>query len=137
MSERITLTLPDRVLRRAERVALRLGRPVADVLAETIKVALQPLGLAPENEEAAAGWTDRQVLAAADAQLVPDDDRRLSELLDRQQVGRLADNDRSELTALMERYQDGLLRKAQGIREAVRRGLRRPGDVVFTAGVHP
>jgi predicted DNA-binding protein len=126
MSEQITLTLPDGVLRRAEGVALRLGRPVADVLAETIEVALQPLGPAAESEAAALAWSDGQVLAAADAQLAPDDDRRLSELLDRQQSGRLASGEGPQLAALMERYQDGLLRKAQGVREAVRRGLKRP-----------
>ena len=35
----------------------------------------------------------------------------------------LRDEERSEFQALMHAYQDGLLRKAQALREAVRRGL--------------
>ncbi len=54
------------------------------------------------------------------------EDERLSDLLDRQQAGSLSVAERSELTALMALYQRLLLRKAQGLREAVRRGLRRP-----------
>jgi hypothetical protein len=72
------------------------------------------------------GWTDEEVLAAADVKLRPEDDRRLSELLFRQQAGALADTDWAELRALMRLYQTGLLRKAIALREAVRRGLREP-----------
>jgi hypothetical protein len=34
--------------------------------------------------------------------------------------------ERSEMLALMQVYAEGLLRKAQALREAVRRGLREP-----------
>jgi hypothetical protein len=56
------------------------------------------------------------------------DDERLSELLDRQQAGSLTAAERSELTALIALYQRLLLRKAQGLREAVQRGLRQPAQ---------
>jgi len=52
------------------------------------------------------------------------DDARLSMLLDHQQAGTLTSEERAELAALMQLYQVGLLRKAQALREAVRRGLR-------------
>ena len=82
---------------------------------------------APTNGERLIGdWSDDDVLAAADVGLPVAEDRRLSELLDRQQAGLLADSERAELKALMEMYQEGLLRKAQALREAVRRGLREP-----------
>jgi hypothetical protein len=54
------------------------------------------------------------------------DDGRLSDLLDRQQATSLTAAEHSDLTALMALYQRLLLRKAQGLREAVRRGLRQP-----------
>jgi hypothetical protein len=54
------------------------------------------------------------------------EDDRLSYLLDRQQAGLLTSADRTELAALMQRYQEGLLRKARSLREAVRRGLMPP-----------
>jgi hypothetical protein len=67
-------------------------------------------------------------MAAVDAELPDADDRRLSDLLDRQQAGALSPSEQSELTGLMERYQQGLLRRAFGTREAIRRGLRQPLD---------
>jgi hypothetical protein len=125
MSAQVTLTLPDDILRRAETLAHRVGRPVEDVLAETIALSLKPLGTGA-GECPAAEWSDEDVLAAADATLTAADDRRLSELLGRQQAGTLTPSEQSDLTALMQRYQDGLLRKARALREAVRRGLREP-----------
>lgn len=72
-------------------------------------------------------WSDERVLAAADDPgLSVEDDRRLSDLLNRQQAGALSDMERLELARLMEVYQTELLRKAQALREAVRRGLRPP-----------
>jgi hypothetical protein len=58
--------------------------------------------------------------------MLPAEDRRLSELLQRQQAGLLGDGERAELSALMQAYQEGLLRKARALREAVLRGLREP-----------
>lgn len=50
-------------------------------------------------------------------------DVRLSELLDRQQAGLMSFEDHLELNSLMQIYQEGLLRKAPALSEAVRRGL--------------
>jgi hypothetical protein len=126
VSADITLTLPDHVLRQAQAAAQRAGRPVADFLAEAIELSLNPLGALPDYEQAMARWPDAKVLAAADARLTEAEDERLSELLYRQQAAVLTDAERVELAALMAHYQDGLLRKAQALREAVRRGLREP-----------
>ena len=63
---------------------------------------------------------------AADTQMPAAEDRRLSELLDRQQAASLSGEERAELRALMQTYQEGLVRKARALREAVRRGLREP-----------
>jgi hypothetical protein len=70
--------------------------------------------------------TDDQVLTQAGLQMTPGQDRQLSTLLHRQQTGELSDMERSEMLALMQVYAEGLLRKAQALREAVRRGLREP-----------
>src|SRR5437016_3983121 len=110
MSTQVTLTLSDDALRRAELLAGRSGRAVAEVLAETVELSLRPLGDAPVEPPVGA-WTDAEVLAAADAAMDPAEDRRLSELVDRQQADELANGDAADLTALMHVYQDGLLRK--------------------------
>jgi hypothetical protein len=126
MSKQVSLTLPDEVMRRAEALAGRSGREVADVLAEAIEVSLDPLGLAADEPPAVppVGWTDERVLADADATMADAEDRRLSELLGRQQAGRRARDEEAELAALMQMYQQGMLRKARGLAESVRRGLR-------------
>lgn len=127
MTDQITVTLPTEILQRAQQLARCTGRSVDQLLAETIELSLRPLGTAAFAEEDMAAWADERVLAAADDPgLSPVEDRRLSELLYRQQAGTLTALERPELTGLMEVYQSQLLRKAQALREAVRRGLRPP-----------
>jgi hypothetical protein len=122
MSSQITLTLTDDVLARAETLARRVGRPVETILADTIEVSLRPFGA--NGEQPVADWPNDEVLAAADATLPAAVDQRLSALLDGQQSGRLTSPEHAELAALFQQYQDGLLRKARAIHEAVSRGLR-------------
>jgi predicted DNA-binding protein len=124
MTEQITLTLPKELVERAEGWARRMGRPVDEVLAQVIESSLAPLGTPPPEDRPVAEWSDEEVLKAADLNLSAEDDRRLSELLYKQQAGTLTEGERGELSGLMLVYQEGLLRKAQGLSEAVRRGLR-------------
>ncbi len=126
MTEQITLTLPAAVLAKAEILAHRAGRPVGELLAETIELSLEPLGESLDDRPLPDAWSNEQTLANADLQMPTAEDDRLSDLLDRQQARCLTASERGELTSLMELYQRLLLRKAQGLREAVRRGLRGP-----------
>ncbi len=126
MTTQVTVTLPDETYRRAEHLAQLTGRNVADVLADTIGLSLQPLGAQPENAFPVADLSDADVLALAESQMDEGQERRFSDLLDRQQAGRLTDEERHALLALMQVYQDGLLRKAQAMREAVHRRLQPP-----------
>ena len=123
MSAVITLTLPDTILERAQRWAAHSGQPVTDFLTETIQLSLIPLGQAPPP---VTEWTNGDVLSAAELQLPFEDDSRFSELFDRQREGCLSESEAAELRRLMLLYQEGLLRKAIALREAVRRGLRAP-----------
>jgi predicted transcriptional regulator len=126
MSTEITLTLPDDVLRKAQMLAQRSRRPVGEVLAEALELSFNPVATPAISETPMASWSDVRVLAAVDAHLSESDDARLGELLNRQQAGLLTPGERVETAELMEKYQDGLLRKARALREAVRRGLRDP-----------
>ena len=116
MSKQITLTLPSGVYQRVEAFARRSGRPMGELLAETIEMTFSSFG----------EWPDEEVLAATTVTMADSDDRRLSELLGQQAEGLLSSGDRDELTGLMGLYERGLLRKAQALEEAVRRGLRGP-----------
>jgi hypothetical protein len=126
MSARVEITLPDEVYHRAERLAHLINRDVADVLADTIALSLPLLGPQAEIVRPVTELSDEDVLALTELQMEPSQDHRLSTLLDKQQAGELSAAEHPELLALMQLYQEGLLRKAQALGEAVRRGLREP-----------
>lgn len=126
MSAQITVTLPDDVYQRVERLALLTHRAVADVLTDTIAIAVPSLTPSAEQVDSFARLSDQEVLALTDLKLEPDQDQRLSDLLQQQQTSTLTEQERIELARLMDRYQTGLLHKAYALREAVRRGLREP-----------
>ncbi len=126
MSARVTVTLPDDTYRRAEYLARMTGRGVADVLTDTIGLSLRPLGAQPTDDCTIGEFSDADVLVIADSQMDSAQDERLRELLGKQQAGRLTDEEYPMMLALMQVYQDGLLRKARALNEAVRRGLRPP-----------
>jgi hypothetical protein len=126
MATRVVVTLPDDVYRRVEQLAQLTNRDVADLLADTITLSLPPLDIFTQSVQAVTSLSDEDVLALTELQMLPAQDHRLSALLQKQQAQALSDPERAELLALMQVYQEGLLRKAQALREAVRRGLRMP-----------
>ncbi len=123
MSTQITITLPDEVYQRAERFARLANRDIASVLVDTIQLSIPPIRADILDLEPISDLSDEQVLALTELQMEPDQDARLSELLDRQQAGLITGDERLELQALMQIYQEGLLRKATALGEAVKRGL--------------
>ncbi|MFB2937325.1 hypothetical protein ACE1B6_18920 [Aerosakkonemataceae cyanobacterium BLCC-F154] len=126
MSTQITITLPDEVYQQIERFARLANRDVASILAETIQHSIPFTRADVFDLKPVSDLSDEQVLALTELQMEPDQDIRLSELLDRQQAGILVENERLELQNLMQIYQEGLLRKATALREAVKRGLMEP-----------
>ena len=128
MSTRVVLSLPDDLYRRAEGLARLTSREVADVLADAIALSLPSFVEHSGAPRPPTELSDQQILKLANDQLDPGQDRRFSVLLDRQRDGILTAEERAELSALMQTYQERLLRKAQALNEAVRRGLRQPLD---------
>jgi hypothetical protein len=126
MTTRVMVTLQDDVYRRVERLAQLTSREVADLLADTITLALQPLAVSAESVPAVTALSDEDVLGLTELQMAPKQDRRLSVLLQKQQERALSVAEQTELLLLMQVYQEGVLRKAQALREAVQRGLRPP-----------
>lgn len=126
MSTQITITLPDEIYQRAELFARLANRDVASILADTIRLSIPSVRANVLDLEPIANISDEQVLALTELQMEPNQDTRLSELLDRQQAGLLIEDERLELQALMQIYQEGLLRKATALSEAVKRGLMEP-----------
>lgn len=126
MSTKITVTLPDDAITRLENMAKLTGQDVDDVLATTIALSLPDLNPATYDASKIAELSDDEVLRLTKIELRTEQDRRLTELLDRQQAGKLLESERAELQTLMQTYQVGLLRKAQALHEAVKRGLMEP-----------
>jgi hypothetical protein len=128
MSTQVTITLPDDVYRRAKNVAQVTKRDLGEVLANAVALTLPS-----SDHDDAPGWSpadlsDDEVVALSELQPPPDQERRFSELLDKQQSGTLAPSERGELLVFMRVYQHGTLLKAEALAEAVRRGLRPPLD---------
>lgn len=71
-----------------------------------------------------AELSDDEVLATAELRMEQSQGARLGELLDCQQAGNLNEAEQTELAVLMQFYQESLVRKAQALSEAFRRGLR-------------
>jgi hypothetical protein len=126
MSTQITITLPDDIYQRAERFARLANRDVASVLADTIQLSIPSVTPESANLEPISSLSDEAVLALTELHMEPNQDTRLSELLDQQQAGTLTEAERPELQTLMRIYQEGLLRKATALSEAVKRGLIEP-----------
>jgi hypothetical protein len=126
MSTQVTITLPDEVYKRAERFAHLANRDVASVLADTILVSIPLVREDVLSSAPVSALTDEEVIGLIQLQMDFDQDQRLSTLLNRQQEGFLLDHERVELQTLMQIYQEGLLRKATALSEAVKRGLIEP-----------
>ena len=126
MATEVIVSLPDNVYTQAARLAHLMNRDVSRLLAETLVTALQPLGPVEVLQKPVRDLPDKELLATADLRMEESQGRRLGRLLDRQGAGDLRESERVELAALMQVYNEGLVRKAQAIAEAVRRGLREP-----------
>ena len=126
MSTEITITLPDEVYQRAERLARLANRDLASILADMIQIDLPPVSPDVTTLEPVSALSDEEILALTQLQMEPDRDARLSQLLACQQAGILTETERPQLQFLMQIYQEGLLRKATALSEAVKRGLIPP-----------
>ncbi|MDY6802287.1 MAG: hypothetical protein SXA11_00555 [Cyanobacteriota bacterium] len=145
MTVKIALSLPDSVYDRAQQLAQFGDRDIADVLTEAITLYLfsedvfetggsktsSPAGIPSDIRgdsvlKPVASLSDTEVIALSELQMEPQQDRRLSELLEKQQAGTLTEAETPELSRLMQIYRSLLLRKARALRVAVERGLREP-----------
>jgi hypothetical protein len=126
MSNQITITLPDETYGRAQRLAQLTKRDVADIVADTLTLSLPQLYTPALAERTVDVLGNQEILALSKLQMNHAEDTRLSQLLDQQQAGLLDEHGRHELMGLMQIYQSLLLRQAEALAEAVRRGLREP-----------
>ena len=120
----LTVQLSDEAAREAFVRAASRGLSTEEFVASVVEQTLVEAGTGEGSE--VRSLSDEDVLAMADYRLSPDEDRRLSELLDLNGEGQLTERQSVELGLLMQLYNEGVLRKSIGWAEAVRRKLRTP-----------
>lgn len=126
MSIQVTLNLPESVYYQAQQLAQLRCQEITELLSETLTLLLPPnppdLTLPDHITQA----SDTELLNLTQIDLPPDQDQRLSTLLERQQTLPLTTTEQSELNQLLNLYQQGLLQKAQALNAAVQRGIIPP-----------
>ncbi len=116
MGVKITVELPEDLLRRAQNFAARSGRPFEAAVVELIDRGVTE----PEVERLA----DNEILALCDSEMDAAQQEQLRELLDLNREGPLPAAKHTRLDELMRAYRRGLVRKAQAWNTAVAHGLR-------------
>jgi hypothetical protein len=120
----LTLQLSDEIVRQVRARAESEGMEVEEFVADLVR---RDVARDPDDElRRMAALSDAEVLALADLQLHPEEDQRLSDLLDRNGEGQLEAGEQEELEHLVRLSTEGMLKKSLGWAEAVRRKLREP-----------
>jgi hypothetical protein len=118
MAETITLELPEKITLSARQLASHTQQRVEDILLGWLNQGA--------SEVPVEMLSDARVLALAEAELAAEKQIELSELLYQNSEGTLNAKGRARLDELMQMYRTGLVRKAEAMQVAVKRGLRPP-----------
>ncbi|MBI5652145.1 MAG: hypothetical protein HZC40_17145 [Chloroflexi bacterium] len=112
----ITIAVPEQAMRRANDVAARTHQRVEEVLTRWLDWAAEeiPVETLPDDD----------LLVLCEMQMSERQQQELSDLLAENREGLLDSTHQTRLDELMQIYRRGLVRKAQAIQVAVRRGLR-------------
>lgn len=124
----ISVKLPNHLYQGVSHLAKTKKKSVATIIKNAVRKAVNEE--AETLERPLAACSDDEVLALAKMKMSAAENKRLSELLGKQREETITPLERNELDAVLRVYQVGNLRKAQGIAEAVRRGLiKTPADL--------
>lgn len=128
MSIKVTLELSNGVFEQAQQVSKSVHRSLEDVLTDSLETLWPVVDSASVRKvyEDVALLTDEDVLALANLKMSTAQNERYEDLLAKSKEEDLNQTEQLELLSLMQISRLGLLRKAQGLSEAVRRGLREP-----------
>ncbi len=118
MNQQVTLTVSENAWFYAKAVATRSKQRVEDVLSNWLEKI--------SGEIAVEALSDVEVLALAELKMPPKQQKILHKLLEKNGEGELTNDEKKRLDAMMEVYENALLRKSQALRVAVERGLMKP-----------
>lgn len=124
MSVQVIVTLSDEAYARLERYTQMTGQAIDNFISDMLPLTVPDVpDIDPKSLES---LSNEEIMAILETPM-PEGDL-LSELLDKQQAGRLTRDERVKLAELMNLYQFGLLKGSYALVEAVRRGLRKRLD---------
>ncbi len=117
----VTINLPEKVFAHLSNAAHKSHQRIDEVIAEKIErdFAID----AGELEKQIAVCSDKEILELAEITMPPEQDARLSHLLNKQNEENLPVGKQKELWQLMETNRLTTLKKAYALREISRRGL--------------
>lgn len=117
----VTINLPEKVFANLANVADKSHRRIDEVIVEKIEreFAID----AGELEKQITVCSDEEILELAEIQMSPEQDERLSHLLNKQTEENLIADEEKEFWQLMELNRLATLKKALALREISRRGL--------------
>lgn len=122
----ITLNLPENIYRNISTEAKKSKREVNDLIVDVVEEKYSNQNL----ERPLANLSDEEVLALANLQMPEKQSERHSELLYKNQAGKLKSKEKEELDFFQQVYGAALARKTEGIYEAIERNLiKSPEDL--------
>lgn len=126
MTDRIVLTLPDKIAARAREIAETTGQPIEQVLIEHLNTLSAPLPALPPDQQdeldALHHLSDDALWTIAREQMPDEAQARAQSLLSKNKVGALTHEEAAELETLIERGDQLMLRKAEAAAILRKRG---------------
>lgn len=126
----VTVQIPQPLYHRLERAAVRLQKPVEDLLTETLQAALPPADEISASIQAEIatldGLDDAKLREVAESEMALRDQQALDRLLDLQSMRPLTDDEAGYLEELRADYGRVLLRKARAFALLAERGQPLP-----------
>jgi hypothetical protein len=123
-----TLTVPEDVYRRVAKIAQDTSQPIETVLLEHLRLLADAAPILSTEEE-----TELQVLqylsddalwTIAREQMIASAQNRMQELMDKNSSGEITTDEHEELTRLVERGQQLMLRKSEAAAVLTQRGYK-------------
>jgi len=126
----VTVQIPQPLYHRLERAAVRLQKPLEDLLTETLQAALPPADEISASIQAEIatldGLDDAKLRDVAESEMALRDQQALDRLLDLQSMRPLTDDEAGHLEELRADYGRVLLRKARAFALLAERGQPLP-----------
>lgn len=131
-----TLTVPEDVYRRVAKIAQDTSQPIETVLLEHLRLLADAAPILSTDEEAELQalhyLSDDALWTIAREQMIATAQNRMQELMDRNSSGEITANEYKELTNLVERGQQLMLRKSEAATVLTQRGYKvKPEDMKF------